>query len=909
MRSTRRRRRPVVEPGRLVEVVTPRTSTATITPAENLLAAISLAEPFSLEITATRESRRFLVRTASAAMHGHVQHQLGAAYPQAELRHLGTTGCPSLDPAVLQAGEQVAACALSLRAPQYLPIRTFRDADIDAERAAQADPVLGILGALGDLPDGWRSLSQLVLRPAPDDWCAGFLRLAVEHPLASERASGKADTSLTSVFLMGGLLVAGLLTYRGFLWYADGDWLRLGLLGGGLAPAGAGLVWFARRLPRRAIYDPRLVQEKVSRIAYTTQIRLAVIAPASVPAVEVETRLDQVTAAYRQFNLSAGNGLQPQRLRLEPGGLGRLYPIRAAGRTAVLNTRELAGLWHLPQATADVPLLERTTARRQLPVPASVAHGCRIGVSIHQGHAVPVCVPRDLLRRHMLLVAKTRRGKSSLLLRLARELMNDGTDGRPAVVLVDPHRDLAREALGVVPAGRVDDVVYLNVAEEEFPFGLNLLDTGLGWNRDKAVENTLAVFRREFGAFWGVRMQDAFKFALLTLFEANEAICRADPDGRRQQFTFLQVPTVLTDRAFRRSVLLLVRDQAVLGWWHDYFDPLDQRFRLEIVNPVQTKVQAYVGSRAASAIFGQPASTIDPAAWLRSGAIVIVNTAKGVVGEETATLIGGTLINLVGLVVGEQASLDPGHRRSVSLLIDEFHTIHGADYEAILSELAKYGANLVLATQSLARLEATDEEHGKALRATLFANLDGLFAFQTSAEDAEYLIRELGGQVREDDLVELGDFQCYAKLSAHGERLPVFSVHLDPPPASDPLLRDHLAGQSAARYGRDRDDVDADLRSARARIERTHETIVAPGEDDRLGRAASAAAAGHQQGDARGRTSGRNQHRQRHGASAAGGVQAHQEPLPDLLEAGEATFGLDTAGTDERESGKGAMAR
>src|SRR5438128_9206632 len=71
----------------------------------------------------------------------------------------------------------------------------------------------------------------------------------------------------------------------------------------------------------------------------------------------------------------------------------------------------------------------------------------------------------------------------------------------------------------------------------------------------------------------------------------------------------------------------------------------------------------------------------------------------------------------------------------------------GADYEAILSELAKYGANLILATQSLTRLETLDRDQGRSLRATVFANLDGLFAFHTSAEDARYLVRELGGEV------------------------------------------------------------------------------------------------------------------------------------------------------------------
>src|SRR5206468_7291670 len=114
----------------------------------------------------------------------------GAAYPQAELRPL-----PQVDPAMCRAGEQVAACTLGLRAADYLPIKTFTDLDIDGERAAQADPVLGILSALGDLPADWRGLSQVVLQAAPENWCRDYLRRSVQHPLEHERIARPTDSA------------------------------------------------------------------------------------------------------------------------------------------------------------------------------------------------------------------------------------------------------------------------------------------------------------------------------------------------------------------------------------------------------------------------------------------------------------------------------------------------------------------------------------------------------------------------------------------------------------------------------------------------------------------------------------------------------------------------------------------
>ena len=808
----------------LVEVVTPRTNAASLTSAENLLAAVALAEPFALEIAADHQRRRFLVRSASSAMRQHLDAQVGAAYPQADLRLVE----PEADPATLGEGEQLAACALELRSPAYLPIRTFSDAQVDAERSALADPVLGILGALPDLPAGWCALSQLVLEPAPEDWCRDFLRLAVQHPLAHERIPQPAEGSLQAVFLLTVVLAAACIGLQAYALYRSGNWLALAGLAAASMLALLALPILLRRLLSRPIYDMDLVRDKVSRLAYRAELRLAVVAPAAAPVAEVRARLARLAAAYRHYNLAAGNGFRSRPLTAAGRDLRQPRAFGSAGHLPVLTTRELAGLWHLPHAAADVPLLERTTARRWLPMPLRVAQGCRIGVSTHQGRAVPVALPEDVLWRHLLLVAKTRRGKSTLLLRLACYAMQ--ASPRRGVVLVDPHTDMAEAALGVVPAERDADVVYLNVADEARPFGLNLLDTGLGWDRERAVQNTLAIFKREWDGYWGPRMEDVFRFALLTLFEANAAICAADPLGGRQaQHTILEVPTLLGDAAFRRQVLAQVAEPSIHAWWADYYERLERRFQQEVINPVVTKVHRFEGSRFAAHIVGQPCSTIDPVAWLRAGAIILVNTAKGAAGENAAALIGGTLVNLVALAVAEQASAQPEARRPMSLFVDEFHTMPGADYETILSELSKYGANMVLATQSLARLEALDPTGGRGLRASVFANLDGLFAFNCSAEDARYLVPELGGALDEQDLVELGEHQCYARLSAGGQRLPTFWLELDPPLRPDPDARAARVAASAIHYGRDIASVLADRQAARARVALAHQPLPTDG--------------------------------------------------------------------------------
>src|SRR5712692_6956294 len=208
----------------VVEVVTPRTNLATLTSAENLFAAIALAEPFALEIASDGTCRQFLIRAGGPGMRQQLESQLGAAYPQAELRPLNT----NTDPARQRAGEQVSACILELRAAAYLPIRTFSDLDVDGERAAQADPVLGILSALGDLPAGWRGLSQLVLQSAAEDWCRDYVRRSVQHPLEHERIPQPPESAAHMLGFVSTLLAAVAAVLQGLAWLRSGQWLQLG---------------------------------------------------------------------------------------------------------------------------------------------------------------------------------------------------------------------------------------------------------------------------------------------------------------------------------------------------------------------------------------------------------------------------------------------------------------------------------------------------------------------------------------------------------------------------------------------------------------------------------------------------------------------------------------------------------
>ena len=154
-----------------------------------------------------------------------------------------------------------------------------------------------------------------------------------------------------------------------------------------------------------------------------------------------------------------------------------------------------------------------------------------------------------------------------------------------------------------------------------------------------------------------------------------------------------------------------------------------------------------------------------------------------------AALVGSSILNLVDGVIREQGSLPPEERRGALVVVDEMQTMPGVDYESMLSELGKFGANFILATQSLAKLE----DLSRTMRDTVLANVGCLAAFQMAGTDARQLVWELGKErVSEDDVTSLDVHQCYVRATVGVERMDAFSMRVRPPEPGDPAVAQRI---------------------------------------------------------------------------------------------------------------------
>ena len=594
---------------------------------------------------------------------------------------------------------------------------------------------------------------------------------------------------------MAVLGIGALAALKGYLWVQDGEIWKAALLGVGtaLGLAAGGWAWWRWKKARNRVEDPILIQEKVSRIAFDAEIQVTAVLPDDTGQQRAGELLGPVAAAYRHFDNPAGARFKveprepvvPDPSMLHPAGPGLF------GARSVLGVREVAALWHPPGAGDETPLVERSGSRGLIPSARGIRGGALVGDTT-AGKPMPVHFPEDLLRRHHLYVARTRMGKSTLMHHIAVHKMREKAEGRDgdAIVVIDPHTDLVDGILEHVPDSLTDRVRVIDLSDASRSPGINLLDTRVFSDRDRTADSVVRVAKGLWEQ-WGPRMQSILEQTVKTLHEANEH----PSTDEHEQHTILDGLRLLSNDPYRNAVLAKVSDPYLLEWWARDFGSWHRQYRAEALAPVQTRLSYYASSKRARAILGQRRSTIDIRETILEGGVLLVSTSQGTVGRDVAALVGASLLNLVDAVIREQGSVSLRERRGALVIVDEMQTMPGVDYESMLSELGKFGASFILATQSLAKLD----DLSRTMRDTLLANVGCLAVFQVAGSDARHLVWELGkDRVTEEDIVSLPVHHCYVRATVGKERMDAFSMEVRKPEGGDRDRADRIRRASSA---------------------------------------------------------------------------------------------------------------
>jgi type IV secretory pathway TraG/TraD family ATPase VirD4 len=353
---------------------------------------------------------------------------------------------------------------------------------------------------------------------------------------------------------------------------------------------------------------------------------------------------------------------------------------------------------------------------------------------------------------HIHVIGKTGAGKSTLLETMMLQDIHRGE----GFTLLDPHGDLVERIAQSIPRHRRKDVIYFDPSDPKQPYGYNPLKRVGPDKRSLAASGILEVFHKTWGErAWGQRMEHILRNALLLLLEQPEA-------------TLADLLTLFRDETFRANAVKHCANEQVRNFWLYEFPKLG-RSSTEAVAPIQSKVSAFLSDPTLCHVLTTPQQPIHIRKLMDEGKIVLVNLAKGKLGEDSASLLGGLLMTTIGLAAFSRADTSEPDRRPHWLYIDEFQSFTTQSLANMLSELRKYKVGMVLAHQYLHQLDPD-------IRNAVLGNAATLIAFRLGAQDAAAIAKELAPVFNRTDLLALANYHIYLRLLIDGEPSKPFSA-------------------------------------------------------------------------------------------------------------------------------------
>jgi hypothetical protein len=696
----------------------------------------------AFEVTASDGGLAIALWVPGIVPPGLVARAVEAAWPGAR-----TETVPAVAP--LTASGVATGGELRLVLPEHYPLRVKHD----------VDPLRPLLGALAGLDEGESACVQMLARPVTGR------RLSRLHKAAANRRAGGSATRL-------GRLID---------FFSPGPTVR---------PAAID--------PSRSA-DVADILAKAAQPCWAVSVRYAVATTATDRQAPARLR-GRAHAVASAFALFAGrNRFDRHRLAHPVAALA----ARRFGRGDLVSVTELAAIAHLP-TDVSVPGLARAGAKAVAP-PHAVARvaspAASTSVSVSGAErstdtpkllgdaqaggrrAVTLAVPDA--RYHLHVMGATGSGKSTLLANL---VLGDVAAGR-GVVVIDPKGDLITDLCDRLPAGAESRTVLIDPEDTEATPVLNVLD---GDDPDLAVDNLVGIFRSIFAAFWGPRTDDVLRSACLTLLrygaQSGTSTSLAD------------VPRLLADEAFRAPrVASVAHDTVGLGGFWDWYEQMSEASRAQVIGPVMNKLRAFLLRDFVRSVVGRPHSSFDMGHVL-DGGICLVRVPKGILGEETARLLGSFVVAKVWQSATHRARLGQAARVDASLVVDECQNfLHlPRSFDEMLAEARGYRLSMVLAHQHLGQLP-------RDLREAVSANARTKVWFSMSPEDAHSLARHVAPEVSEHDLSHLGAFTAAARLVVDGEETPAFTLRTRPAPPDTPGRAEMIRDANRAVHARPRD--------------------------------------------------------------------------------------------------------
>lgn len=730
-------------------------------------------EYISLEIACTDKKISFYINCPNSVREL-VEKQLQAQYPHAHIDIIrGYNPFPQ--------GGTVVAAELSPNRPYMFPIRTYKN--------METDPLNSLTNAMSKLAEGEAAAIQLIIYPAGNEW------QHKPHHAALEIQQGKNPNSVVQG-------VGSRFASEAFSTMRDSAFGKAEQNNNHQDLSGVNSPIHLTPMQQNLV---KRFEEKASRPGFMTNIR--VVCSSVIPG-SAAVNLNNIVSSFLQYNMPPFNGFKVKKRKTEHVVKDFMFRIyRRFGHKAILNTEELASLWHLPTPFLETPNIKWLQSKKA-PAPVNLpSEGVLMGRNIYRSVETPIRAARDDRRRHMYILGRTGVGKTELMKYMSVQDIQNGE----GLCIIDPHGDFIEDILPHIPKSRAEDVILFEPFDVERPMGLNMLEIFSDDQKDFAVQEMISIFYKLVTdpAMLGPMFEHNMRNAMLTLM--------ADRD---HPGTIVDIPRIFTDTEFQKYKVSKVTDPVVRAFWEKEMAKTSDFHKSEMLGYLISKVGRFVENSTMRNIVGQSKSAFNFRDIMDNKKILLVNLAKGKVGEMNAKLLGLILVSKIQMAAMSRADTPEEDRKDFYLYVDEFQNFITDAFSSILSEARKYRLNLIIGHQFLAQLSQGAGAHGagsKDLRDAVFGNAGSMVSFRIGVEDAEVMAKEFAPVFNEFDLLNVDRFNAFTKLMINGTASKPFNMATYPLPKASAEQQTTAAAirqLSRLKFGRARADIEKEILEA-----------------------------------------------------------------------------------------------
>lgn len=449
-----------------------------------------------------------------------------------------------------------------------------------------------------------------------------------------------------------------------------------------------------------------------------------------------------------------------------------LNSIQSYRKRQILNIKELSTLIHFPNSKFNRNPRLRWQTFKIVPAPDNIpSEGILLWHNVYGWVKKEIRVSDVDRFRHFYIIGQTGTGKSTALLTMAQQDIPLGN----GFCLIDPHGDLCEHILKYIPKDRIEDLIYFDFANTDYPIGFNMFEAHTEDERDIVTNDITEMFVSMYGPeiFWP-RIQDYFRNASFLLME--------QPDGG----TLPEVMRLFTDEAYLDSKLRHLKNPVIRSRWLKTYKAMGDREKAEIIPFLQAKFWPFTTWVYVRNVIWQPKSGFNFFDAMNQKKIILCNLSKGLTGEINSQLIGRMFSSQIKLAALKRASIIEEQRVPFFLYVDEFQNYVSQSFESVLSEARKYKLGLIIAHQYIEQLKSSGLSGWVDLSKPIFGNVGNQLYYKVWPEDAEFLEKNVSPEFNKNDMVSIDARKGVLTLSVSWQPTRPFSInmlnpHLTPP--------------------------------------------------------------------------------------------------------------------------------